>query len=327
MLLQYLRRQYKLLVFLAADAAIFAGILSLYAYPAEAVGYAALLCVVLGLLFFAVGYAGFLRRHKELEQLKKAVYETVLPLPHPRSALEADYQALLNDVCAHRAKLLTQSENSRQDLLDYYTLWAHQIKTPIAAGRLLLQSGGETDREALSAELLKIEEYVEMVLGYLRLDSDTTDYVLRRCELDGIIRASLRRYARLFILKKLTLEFHETNRTLMTDEKWLGFVLGQVLSNAIKYTPEGGTVRIYPDGETLAIADNGIGIRPEDLPRVFEKGFTGYNGREDRKATGIGLYLSRRVLTNLGHGITIVSRPGAGTIVRLLLHEGRQVAE
>ena len=86
-------------------------------------------------------------------------------------------------------------------------------------------------------------------------------------------------------------------------------------------------MRIYPDGDTLAISDNGIGIRPEDLPRVFEKGFTGYNGREDRKATGIGLYLCKRVLTNLGQGITIVSRPGKGTIVRLLLRDGRQVEE
>lgn len=327
MLLQYLRRQYKLLLFLAASAAIFAAVLSLYAYPAEAVGYAALLCIVLGLIFFAVGYAGFLRRHRELERLKEVVNEAVLPLPPARSALEADYQALLNAVCVHRAKLLTQSENKRQDLLDYYTLWVHQIKNPIAASRLLLQSGGETDREALSAELLKIEEYVEMVLGYLRLDSDSTDYVLRRCALDDIIRASLRRYARLFILKKLTLEFHETHRVLLTDEKWLGFVVGQLLSNAAKYTPEGGSVRIYPDGETLVIADSGIGIRSEDLPRVFEKGFTGYNGREDRKATGIGLYLCKRVLTNLGQGIAIVSRPGKGTIVRLLLRDGRQVEE
>lgn len=327
MLLQYLKRQYRLVCFLAACAAIFAAVLSLYDFPAEAVEYAALLCAALGLVFFTVGYCGFLHRHRELERLLNAVNEAVLPLPPARSVLESDYQALLTAVCTHRAHLLTESENKRQDLLDYYTLWAHQIKTPIAAGRLLLQSGGETDREALSAELLKIEEYVEMVLGYLRLDSDTTDYVLRRCALDDIVRGSLRRYARLFILKKLTLEFRKTNRELVTDEKWLGFVVGQLLSNAVKYTPAGGTVRIYPDGDTLAISDNGIGIRPEDLPRVFDKGFTGYNGREDRKATGIGLYLCKRVLTNLGQGITIVSRPGKGTIVRLLLRDGRQVEE
>lgn len=327
MLATYLKRQYKLLFFLAASAVIFLVVFSLYDLPAEAVGYAALLCAVLGLILFAAGYAGFLRRHRELERLLDAVHETVLPLPPAHTPLEADYQALLNAVCAHRAALLGNAENRRQEQLDYYALWAHQIKTPIAAIRLLLQSEGAPDVPAIGAELLKIEEYVEMALGYLRLDGDGTDYVFRRCDLDGVIRASLRKYARLFILKKISLDFRETGRTVLTDEKWLGFVIGQILSNAVKYTPEGGYVRIYADGETLAIADNGIGIRPEDLPRVFEKGFTGYNGREDRKATGIGLYLCRRVLSNLNHGITIVSRPGHGTIVRLLLHEGRQVEE
>ena len=114
---------------------------------------------------------------------------------------------------------------------------------------------------------------------------------------------------------------------ILTDGKWLSFVVEQVLSNALKYTPAGGRIRIYGDGETLVIADSGIGIRPEDLPRVFEKGFTGYNGREDKKSTGIGLYLCRRVMDRLNHGISIVSRPGQGTLVRLDLSRGRRVVE
>lgn len=327
MFLAYLKRQYYLFFYFAAAIAIFGAVFSLYDLPAEAVGYAALLCAVLGAILFLIGYVCFLRRHQALTRLLDAVHESVLPLPSVRWILEEDYQALLNAVCSERSQLLAESEHQRQDLLDYYTLWAHQIKTPVAATRLLLQSDGETDRESLSAELLKIEEYVEMVLSYLRLDSASTDYVLRRCDLDSVVRKSLRKYARLFILKKIKLEFRETNRSILTDEKWLGFVVGQILSNAIKYTAPGGSIRIYGDGETLAIADSGIGIRAEDLPRVFEKGFTGYNGREDYKSTGIGLYLSRRILINLGHGITIVSRPGQGTIVRLLLHEGHQVEE
>ena len=327
MLMEYIRRQRRTGLFLASCAAIFAAVVALYGYPAAAVGYAALLCAALGLAVFAVGYAGFARRHRELRRLLDAVNETVLPLPPARGMLEEDYQALLRAVCSHRARLLARSEERRQELLEDYTLWAHQIKTPIAAGRLLLQSGGEPDREALAAELLKIEEYVQMALSYLRLDSESTDYVLRRCGLDEVVRGALRRYARLFILKKLTLDFRETGRTVLTDEKWLGFVIGQLLSNAVKYTPEGGRVRIYPDGETLVIADSGIGIRSEDLPRIFEKGFTGCNGREDRRATGMGLYLCRRVLTGLGHGITVSSRPGEGTIVRLLLHDGRLETE
>ncbi len=131
----------------------------------------------------------------------------------------------------------------------------------------------------------------------------------------------------MFILKKITLDFQETGKTVLTDGKWLAFVVEQVLSNALKYTPEGGTIRIYGDGDTVVISDSGIGIQPEDLPRVFEKGFTGYNGRTERKSTGIGLYLCRQVQQRLCHGITITSRPGQGTLVRLDLSRRQRVME
>lgn len=136
----------------------------------------------------------------------------------------------------------------------------------------------------------------------------------------------MRKFAKMFILKKITLDFQETGKTVLTDEKWLLFVVEQVLSNALKYTPEGGTIRIYGDGATVVIADNGIGIREEDQARVFEKGYTGYNGRADKKSTGIGLYLCRQVMDRLNHGISLTSRPGQGTLVRLdLSRECRMV--
>ena len=326
MLRFYLKRQCPLILTLSLFVAVFAGVLSLYDLPAEAVGYAAVLCGFIGSAVFVGGYCRYARRHRELTRLLQNGKDASFSLPPPNGALEEDYQALLRAVCADRAGIAAAGESAQQEMMDYYTLWAHQIKTPLAAMQLLLTED-PPDRSALSAELLKTEEYVEMVLSYLRLGCDTTDFVLRRCSLDGIIRAALRKYARLFILKKITLQFHETGRTVLTDEKWLGFVVGQLLSNALKYTPEGGTIRIYGDGETLAVADTGIGIREEDLPRVFEKGFTGYNGRAEKKSTGIGLYLCRRILTKLGHELTITSRPGQGTIARLLLHEGKPVVE
>lgn len=322
----YLKRQYKLILMLVLFSTIFAAVFSLYHLNAEAVGYATVLCLVIGLIVFAVGYSRYVHTHRELMHLLRNVKEASFQLPTPGGALEADYQVLLKAVCADRAGVAAEGESARQELLDYYTLWVHQIKTPIAAMNLLLTE--ETlDRSALSAELLKTEEYVEMVLSYLRLDCDTSDLVLRRCPLDDIVRRAVRRYARLFILKKITLRFDETDRTVLTDEKWLAFVIGQLLSNALKYTPVGGIIRIYSDGETLAVADTGIGIREEDLPRIFEKGFTGYNGREEKKSTGIGLYLCRRILDKLGHDISVTSRPGQGTIVRLALHDREQVVE
>lgn len=325
MLWEYLRRQYKLILMLALFALVFGAVFALYDLPAEAVGYAAALCLAVGLALFAVSFARYVRKRRTLERLRANVTEAARCLPAPNGALETDYQTLLRALDAERIRACSAADAARQETEDYYTLWAHQIKTPIAAMHLLLETGGE--RDALSAELLKVEQYVEMVLTYLRLDGGESDLVLRHTALDELVRAGLRKLARLFILKKLTVRFDGTGRTVLTDEKWLGFVVEQVLSNAIKYTPRGGAIRVYGEDETLVIADTGIGIRAEDLPRVFEKGFTGFNGREDKKSSGIGLYLCRRIMERLGGAITITSAPGQGTAVRLLLPEREQVRE
>lgn len=155
-----------------------------------------------------------------------------------------------------------------------------------------------------------------MVLSYLRLGSESSDLVLRPYDLDGILRQAVRKYAKLFIRKKLSLIYEPVNRTVLTDEKWLLFVVEQLLSNAIKYTPK-GSVSLLVEGDELLVRDTGIGITPEDLPRVGEKGFTGYNGRIDKKSTGIGLYLCRQVLKKLGHSFKIESAPGKGTTVAI----------
>ena len=199
-------------------------------------------------------------------------------------------------------------------------MWVHQIKTPISALRLLLQENKEENKAALS-ELFKIEQYVEMVLGYLRTEDISADMSFQEYELDGLIKEQIHKYARIFVGKKLTLHYEGVEEHVLTDGKWLGFVIGQIFSNALKYTKQGGiSVYMSPDrAHTLVIEDTGIGIRPEDLPRVFEKGFTGHNGREDNRSTGIGLYLCVKIMKKLNHEITIESTPGKGTKVYLFL--------
>lgn len=326
MLWSYLKRRYQVPLLFCGTVGIFAAVFALYDLPVEAVTYAGALCLAFGLLLFAVDFGRFVKRHRELQRLLQRAGEKKLPLPPPGGTLEEDYQALLRAVCQDRARLSAENENRFRELTDYYSLWVHQIKTPIAAMDLLLQEDDSPHRGELEMELLKIGQYVEMVLSYLRLDSDSTDYVLREYPLDDILRQAVRKFAKMFILKKITLDFQETGKTVLTDEKWLLFVVEQVLSNALKYTPAGGTIRIYGDGATVVIADNGIGIREEDQARVFEKGFTGYNGRADKKSTGIGLYLCRQVMDRLNHGISLTSRPGQGTLVRLdLSREWRMV--
>ena len=166
-----------------------------------------------------------------------------------------------------------------------------------------------------------------MALHYSRLDSDTTDFVIRKTSLDEIVREAVRKYAKLFIRKKIRLDYQPLNIEVLTDEKWLEFVVEQILSNAVKYTPK-GTVSIYMENEdTLIIEDTGIGIRAEDLPRVCERGYTGYNGHSDKRSTGIGLYLCRRVLEQMSHSIEIESEMGKGTRVKIGLITKERIHE
>ena len=289
----------------------------LYGLPGEAIAYLLCLCCI-GTSFWAVlSFVRFWRKHKILQKMEEAIFVTAEDLPETTTLIEDDYQHLIQRLVRENRQRQAAADSMLEDLTSYYTLWVHQIKTPIAAMDLLLQAGPDRATE-MEIELQKIAQYVDMVLQYLRLDSTAKDLVLQRCQLDAVVRQTVRKYAKFFILKKIQLVFQETKWEVLSDEKWLCFLLEQLLSNALKYTPEGGKISIFLDGETnLVIADTGIGIAPEDLPRVFEKGFTGNNGRMDKKATGIGLYLCRRVTNLLGHTISIVSEPGVGTQGRL----------
>ena len=289
----------------------------LYGLPGEAIAYLLCLCCI-GTSFWAVlSFVRFWRKHKILRKMEEAIFVTAEDLPETTTLIEEDYQHLIQRLVRENRQRQAAADSMLEDLTSYYTLWVHQIKTPIAAMDLLLQAGPDRATE-MEIELQKIAQYVDMVLQDLRLDSTAKDLVLQRCHLDAVVRQTVRKYAKLFILKKIQLVFQETKWEVLSDEKWLCFLLEQLLSNALKYTPEGGKISIFLEGETnLVIADTGIGIAPEDLPRVFEKGFTGNNGRMDKKATGIGLYLCRRVTNLLGHTISIASEPGVGTQVRL----------
>lgn len=284
---------------------------------------------------------GFYRYRKKVEQLELIAAAPDINLSQMDSPVGQDerfQQEIMQQLNQMRIDVENASQKSSEDMTDYYTMWAHQIKTPIFALRLLLQESTEENKEKLS-ELFKIEQYVEMVLGYLRTEDMSSDLKLSRCSLDRIIRDQIHKYAGIFVSKKLTLTYESISQDVLTDEKWLGFVIGQILSNALKYTRTGG-IRIYLEKKlsldtddvsisignddcnkvenlTLVIEDTGIGIRAEDIPRIFEKGYTGVNGRDDNRATGIGLYLSNKIMRKLGHRLYITSTEGKGTKVFL----------
>lgn len=313
----YLKEHARLIIALALAVAVFAASFALYDLPLSAVTYPAALCLVLTLVFVMVDFVRAKRRHAEFMSLTEITAAEEKMLPPAQSIDDADYRRIIALLADSREEISRSSLHRWSDTVDYYTVWVHQIKTPIASMRLTLQGSDSPESRRLSSDLGRIEQYVEMAMAYLRLDSESSDYVIREFELDPLIRRSVKKFAGDFISKRLSLELTPTETRVISDEKWLAFVIEQILSNSLKYTRE-GSVRIYmSEPKTLCVRDTGIGIAPEDLPRVFEKGYTGRNGRDDLRASGLGLYLCRRVCNNLGHGISAVSVPDRGTEIRI----------
>lgn len=304
----YLKSRINVIILMIVVESVFASSYFLFDMPAVTVLYPLILStsalIVAGVIDFVFTFS----KHRKLTQNE---------IPASSDPIEKDYQEIIR-------KLKEEEEYSRQkatsdynNMVEYYTVWAHQIKTPIASMRLQIQSEDTESARKLIGDLNRIEAYVEMVLTFLRLDSDSTDYLIKEYDLDEIIRPAIRKFSREFILKKLKLEYEPIEFKIITDSKWLSFIIEQVISNAVKYTSE-GYVRIYmSEPGILCIEDTGVGISEEDLPRIFENGYTGFNGREDKRASGIGLYLCKRISDNLGHKIYAESKVGEGTKIFL----------
>ncbi len=257
-------------------------------------------------------YLNYRQRYLLLQDLQKEIRVSVEHLPQAEGIQEELYQELLRMAHGDKMEQLSKADQTRGDLVEYFTMWAHQIKTPIAGMRLLLQMSESPDREELQGELFRIEQYVDMVLVYLRLGAESTDLVIQKCDVAEVVKKAIKIFAGQFIHKKLSVQMEEVSGYVITDEKWFRFVVEQLISNAIKYTDEGGVVISWKE-DTLCITDSGIGIAAEDLPRIFEKGYTGYNGRMDKKSTGIGLYLCYQTMEKLGASIRVESEIGKGT--------------
>lgn len=273
-------------------AAVFYTVFWLYGVETEPVLYATLISAVILLIVFVLRFSSVYKKHKRLEKIKNDAEYAVLKLPDYEDPIKKDLADIAEKMSALKTDAETRMNRKYSDSADYFTLWAHQIKTPIAAMRLLLQTSDSPENDDL-----EIKSY----------------------DLGGIVRAAVKKYRKQFLRKKTKIVVGNIDCKVLTDEKWLSFVIEQLISNALKYTSE-GEINIYLDentAKTLVIADNGIGIRPEDLPRIFEKGFTGFNGREDKKSTGIGLFLCKKILTKLSHTITVTSEVGKGTAVKL----------
>ena len=302
----FLHVLYLFLIGRTGDDLIYAGILDL--------------CIITAAVCMA--YIRYYRKVRYLKGILQQPFSGELKLPETEDLTEELLGQLAENANIERQLAVSAAARQQSEMKDYYAKWVHQIKTPIAAMRLTLQGEDTPAARRLTAELGRIEQYVDMVLTYLRLEEGGSDYVIRPCSVDEVVCAAVRRFAGEFIDRRIRLDYEPVQWETVTDGKWLTFVVEQLLSNALKYTGQEGVIRIYRQGDELCIADTGIGIAPEDLPRVFQMGYTGQNGRLDRRSSGIGLYLCRRICGNLRHGIRMESVPGKGTTVYLTLGRG-----
>lgn len=304
--------------------AIFFGILTmvyfLYEVRIEPVVYAMILCAAAAVLIFAVKCFFYCREHYKRLNIYQNINIVYDDIPNGKTLSEQDYISMIKELGRKSNSMMSQLQNSQRENIEYYSSWVHQIKTPISVMQMILQSSDTAENRQLLSELFRIEQYVNMALCYVRLDSVTTDFVFGECSLDNVIKNVIHKFAPQFISKRIGLKYEPAEVKALTDEKWLSFILEQIISNAVKYTNRGSVTIKVSDDKKISISDTGIGIAEEDLPRIFEKGFTGCNGRENMKSTGLGLYLSKKTADKISAKITAESEIGKGSTFVVDLH-------
>lgn len=316
---EYLKSKIRQIMSFLVCVAIFALVFYLMHIELNAIWYPALICTVFATIYTCYDFLLYKKKHETLKKAMNNIDITLDNLPKPSELIEDDYCALLEMLFKEKNKELQEIKASREETTEYVALWTHQIKTPLTALQLIAENIQEPDKTELKSRLFEIDNYADTMLQLLRLEGTINDLVLKSCNVKNMVNQAVKYFARIFITKGLNVEIDISNDLeMITDEKWFIFVLKQLISNALKYTEEGKikiTSQKSVDYIILSIQDTGIGIAMEDLPRIFERGYTGYNGRKDKKASGLGLYLTRRITDMLGHSITIKSKLSVGTEV------------
>ena len=312
----YLKKNIKVYILFIVFIFIFFIMFYLYNLPLEALIYTGSFCFLAALVASFSDFVNYRESCRKLKFLEENILNDLDALPKSLDIRIDYYHKIIEKLYEELEKLTQENRQKNTDMVDYYSMWVHQIKTPIAAMNFLLDNE-EVDQKILQQELFKIERYVEMVLTYIRLDSISSDYVITKINLDEVVKESVKKYATIFINKKIKLNYVSHETMVISDKKWLSFAFEQILGNSVKYTSTSGEITIETCENKLIIEDNGMGIKEEDLPRIFEKGFTGFNGRYEKKSSGLGLYLCKKTLDKLGHHIEISSKVGEGTRIEI----------
>lgn len=312
----FLKIRKVLIIIFTGIVVIFGILFYLYDIPFDAIIYGCELSFVWSAVCLFIDFYKYYKRHKLLHINREQFFDDAEQLPEHMDIIEYDYQELAKELYQAKQELISKNRIARKELLDYYGMWVHQIKTPIAALDILLQN---TEQFLYEEDIVnsRINKRLEIIQESIPVsDMKMELFKIEQYAVDDMVRQVIRKYAKIFISKKIKMNFKPTGRYIVTDDKWFVFVLEQLISNALKYTKK-GQISIYMKEKSLVIEDTGIGIPAEDLPRIFEKGFTGYNGRENKKSTGIGLYLCKNIMDKLQWNITADSEVGRGTKIYL----------
>ncbi len=324
MLLNYLKHRISYIILFVIIGSVFFLISYLSNLNFEANFYSVLICFTVYLIIAVIDFCRFNSKISKLELMKEDF--------SPDANRDFNF---VEENCLEIAKnqhellldTIQRNNQSLNEIKDFYSMWVHQVKTPISAMNLSLEQSNTPRDKILKEELFKIDCYTEMVTNFIRSENISDDLVIRHYNLEIIINKLIKKYAPIFISKSISIKLENLDKIVLTDEKWLAVSLEQIISNALKYTKVKGSITIRLQSDILSVKDNGIGISDEDLPRIFEKGFTGYNGRWDNHATGLGLYLSKRILTKLENKISVNSKENVGTEVLIDLKRKEQFFE
>lgn len=314
--INYLKEKKFIILVFFLILLVFALIYSLYDVREEAIQYAGLLSILIVILFMVFDFIAYKNKLNDLRRIEEQIDISLLPLSKIQT--EKEYQRILNSLSKNYIEYDKRNQEDRKSLEEFFIMWTHQIKLPISALNTYIDSNDEINKVVLKGQIKKIQQYSDMVMAYIRLESEKSDLLFEEHDLDEIIKFVIKEFKLDFINKKLSLNFQPTGLKVITDKKWFTFALEQILSNAVKYTKVGG-VSIAHEGMKLVIKDTGIGIKEADLPRIFDKGYTGYNGRINSEASGLGLFLVKRTLDKLNHEISIESKLNEGTKVGIIL--------
>ena len=316
----YIKNRWLALVVIVLWQAILYVTLAFEGVGIKRMGYPIVLSLAALVVFIGFDLYRTWRKDRILKKAKENIDITGENLPEATSIMEEDYQELIEQLLQSKRQEMQQQMHKNNELTEFVTLWTHQVKTPLTALTLAANDMKTPEKAEFVNRLFEIEQYCDIILQYLRIEGEGSDLLLEEYPVKPMVNQAVKYFARSFIGKGLSVQIDVPDgQTLVTDEKWLVFVLKQVLSNALKYTKEGGVTISMPKPNTLCICDTGIGISKADLPRITERGYTGYNGRMDKKATGIGLFLVDTIMKKLSGSVEITSELGKGTKVYLTI--------